>query len=143
MPPNNKLFDVASVSHNSPVLQRRKTEQRKASEAAASSAPIFNLSLGNDFLHSTNNIKNSSWAPDTLSLLDPSCTAGPDMPITTFCTRYELGDPIVWKLTDNGYSHAHMLRFVQISELTQMEFWLGDIVAMKDAVEQWSVSTSN
>jgi hypothetical protein len=65
------------------------------------------------------------------------------MPITTFCTRYELGDPIVRKLTENGYSHARMLRFVQISELTQMEFRLGDIAAMKDAVEQWSVSTSN
>jgi hypothetical protein len=125
------------------VLQRRKAAQRKVSEVAASSAPIFNLSLGNDFLHSTNNIKNSSRAPDSLSLLDPSRTAGPDMPIATFCTRYELGDLILRKLIDNGYSHACMLRFVQITELTQMEFRLGDIAAMKDAVEQWSVSTGN
>jgi hypothetical protein len=82
-------------------------------------------------------------APDSLSLLDPSRTAGPDMPIATFCTRYELGDLILRKLIDNGYSHACMLRFVQITELTQMEFRLGDIAAMKDAVEQWSVSTGN
>jgi len=31
-----------------------------------------------------------------------------------------------------------MLHFVQVSELMQMEFQLGDIAAMKYAMEKWS-----
>jgi hypothetical protein len=61
------------------------------------------------------------------------------MPISDFCHLYSLGDSILKKFVDNGYAHSHMLRFIQLSELKEMKFLLGEIAAMKDAVERWSV----
>jgi len=33
-----------------------------------------------------------------------------------------------------------MLRFVQIEELKEMQFLLGEIAGLKDAVERWSIA---
>ena len=61
------------------------------------------------------------------------------MPLTQFCDNYRLGINVLKKLQENSYFEAHTLRFVTIAELKQMEFRLGEIVAMRDAVEAWSI----
>jgi len=60
------------------------------------------------------------------------------MRIDEFCTTYDLVHTIHDKLVDNGYLHARLLRFVTIDELKQMKFLLGEIAAIRDAVDRWS-----
>jgi hypothetical protein len=64
--------------------------------------------------------------------------SGEDMPITQFCAKYELGKGVLEKFEENSYSHARMLRFVTIEELKEMKFRLGEIAALRDAVDRWS-----
>ena len=131
----------------SPVLQRGKEQQNLA--AAAASPPIFNISLGNDF---TNLLQRpaapmAAAAPPplpiqalpSLALLHPSRLPGIDISLLQFCELYHLGDHILKKFVDNGYTRSRMLRFVQIEELKEMQFLLGEIAGLKDAVERWSI----
>ena len=67
------------------------------------------------------------------------CQPGIDTPIAEFCRLYGLGDPILQKFLQHGYLQSRMLRFIQIPELKEMDFRLGEIAALKDAVEMWSV----
>lgn len=64
---------------------------------------------------------------------------GPDMPLSKFCQQYDLGPNILKKLQDNYYSDARVLRFVTIDELKEMDFRLGEIAGLRDAVERWSI----
>jgi hypothetical protein len=144
-PPNNKLFDLSSKSRLSPVLQRRK-EQQDAT-AAAARPPIFNISLGNDFANIlrpppvANQLPLPPAYPQPHSFLLPaSRLPGLDMSLADFCQIYQLGDPILQKFVKNGFVQSRMLRFVQIAELKEMEFLLGEIAALKDAVETWSIA---
>jgi hypothetical protein len=50
-----------------------------------------------------------------------------------------LGDNIHSKFINNAYKEARFLRFVTIAELKEMGFQLGEIAALRDAVERWSV----
>lgn len=61
------------------------------------------------------------------------------MPLREFCTKYGLGLHTLKKFEDNYYTDARVLRFVTIDELKQMEFRLGEIAGLRDAVELWSV----
>ena len=61
------------------------------------------------------------------------------MAIDEFCKVYQLSDGITKKLTENSYTYARMLRFVTIEEVKQMDFRLGEIAALRNAVDQWSV----
>ena len=60
------------------------------------------------------------------------------MLITEFCEAYDLVRAIQDKLIDNGYLHSRLLRFVTIEDLNEMKFRLGEVVAIRDAVDQWS-----
>jgi hypothetical protein len=146
-PPNNKLFDVNNNSRMSPVLQRRKADQENAAKAIAA-PPVFNISLGNDFaniLRPPAQLLAPAPAPapvytlPSVTLLPSSCLPGVDMPLSEFCQQHHLGDSILRRLTDNGYMQSQMLRFIQIDELKEMHFLLGEIASLKDAVEAWSV----
>jgi hypothetical protein len=147
--PNNKHFDITSVSHISPVLQHCKAEQEAANNQApaVAPAPIFNLSIGNEFANLLCPVQPLAIAPAAppfplsmvLSLLESSRSPGLDMPINNFCHLYDLGDDILQKFLNNGYAHSRMLRFVQLAELKDMNFMLGEVAVMKDAVERWSI----
>jgi hypothetical protein len=73
------------------------------------------------------------------TLLHTSRVAGQDMPLAQFCTDFKLSDKVFEKLRDNGYQNARVLRFLMIDELKEMNFLLGEIAALRDAVEMWSV----
>lgn len=62
------------------------------------------------------------------------------MPLTQFCDIYHLSPTILEKLHENLYTDARAFRFVTIEELREMKFRLGEIAALRDAVELWSVS---
>jgi hypothetical protein len=61
------------------------------------------------------------------------------MPLQQFCMDFKLGDEVFKKFQENGYQDARVLRFVTIDELKEMKFRLGEIAALRDAVEMWSV----
>jgi hypothetical protein len=144
-PPNNKLFDIASIPRVSPLLQHRKAEQAIANNTP-NQQPIINLSLSNELV----NVFRPHAGPaaplpasySNLSVLHPSRNIGPDMPLSEFCMQYSLDAGILTKFTTNGFTHVRMLRFIRIDELKEMEFHLGDIAGLKDAVERWSVPTA-
>jgi hypothetical protein len=64
--------------------------------------------------------------------------AGIDMPVAEFCVKYDLVHTIKDKLVENGYLPAWFLRFITIDELKEMKFLLGEIAAIRDAVDRWS-----
>ena len=62
------------------------------------------------------------------------------MPLAQFCAEYDLGATVLDKLSENLYKEARVLRFVTVDDLKQMNFRLGEIAALRDAVERWSVA---
>jgi hypothetical protein len=136
------LFDAVSPV----ILQRQARLQQNTAAASNNPAPpIINLTLGNDML----GLGRAAPSPDPTSnqpssssemLLHSKHIPGPDSPINEFCKHYDLTENVQKKLTDNGYMHAHMFRFIRISELKEMTFFNGEIAALKDAVEQWSTA---
>jgi hypothetical protein len=154
-PPNHQLFDNTATKV-SPVLQRR-LDQNKASAAPA--APVINFNIGPEiidlFRPGTHEPVPAPAPPyqgpplptatvpvydlQCPTLLQPNRKAGFDMAIDEFCKVYQLSDSITKKLTENSYTYARMLRFVTIEEVRQMDFRLGEIAALRDAVDQWSV----
>jgi hypothetical protein len=147
-PPNHKLFDTTNQAV-SPVLQKRIAAQNTKT-GSSNTSPIFNISLGNDILDifrpppPPNPIPVPLSAPPVYNapsslLLHPSRVPGPDIPLSEFCEQYSLGPNILRKLQDNFYTHARVLRFVTIDELKEMDFRLGEIAELRDAVERWSI----
>jgi hypothetical protein len=136
----------------SPVLQRRLDAQN--AKAAPNSAPVFNFTIGNEVVE----LFRPPAPPQAIvppnpalphvpvtydlacpTLLHPSRMPGDDMPLAQFCAQYDLGPNVLNKLTENFYTQARILRFVTIDELKEMKFRLGEIAALRDAVEVWSV----
>jgi hypothetical protein len=60
------------------------------------------------------------------------------MPIPQFCEQFELCAKVQEKFQANRYYHARMLRFLTIQDLTKMDFLLGEIAMVRDAVQRWS-----
>jgi hypothetical protein len=61
------------------------------------------------------------------------------MTLNNFCAKYDLSLTILQKLLENSYTNARMLHFVMIDELCKMGFRLGEIAALRDAIEMWSI----
>jgi hypothetical protein len=147
-PPNHKLFD-ASNKAVSPIIQRRQAALTAQNAAAAPPpAPIINFNGAFDFLrpllpqppvvpaNATPNMEFST------TLLPTNRQAGPDMKLNTFCTTYDLSSKIIDKFIANDYMHARFFRFILIKELEDMGFTRGEIAALRDAVETWSILIS-
>jgi hypothetical protein len=83
--------------------------------------------------------KRDSYNLQCPTLLQANWKPGRDMVIVQFCVQYELGDGIQQKFVENSYTHAYMLRFMTVEELKDIKFRYGEIAALRDAVNQWSV----
>ena len=126
----------------SPVLQRWK-EQMTA--AAAAPPPVYNISLGADF---TNILRPAPiaapqplaqpLAQPTQMLLHPSHSLGADMLLSDFCNLYDLDDSIRTKFEQHGYKRSRHRHYVRLDDLAEMELKLGEVAALKDAVDLWS-----
>ncbi|OAX40797.1 hypothetical protein K503DRAFT_798526 [Rhizopogon vinicolor AM-OR11-026] len=124
-PPHHRLFDAQNPVI-SPVLQN---EVLGLFHPEGSTAPTIPVAAA----------LNPPSDPACTTLLHPSRTQGRDIPLNMFCAEYDLGDNIHLKLINNAYKEAQFLCFVTIAELKEMGFQLGEIAAIRDAVEQWSV----
>ncbi|KAN0078449.1 hypothetical protein V8E55_010506 [Tylopilus felleus] len=129
-PPNHKLFDEQSKSMKS-----------------VTAAPVFNFSIGNEVLGLFRHISGAPAAAQTHEgpydlgdqLLPSTRAPGPNMPLDKFCTAYHLSANILAKILENKYTNAPLLHFVTIPDLKLMRFELGEIAALRDAAEKWSV----
>ncbi|KAG2109730.1 uncharacterized protein F5147DRAFT_611886 [Suillus discolor] len=146
-PPHHKLFN-SRPSAISPVLQRWLDTQN--TKSSSSSAPVFNFTIRNEVIDffrpqvpAIPTIPLAAAAapsdPTCTYLLHPSRMQGTDMPLNKFCEEYDLGNTIHAKLAENAYKEARFLRFVTIPELKEMGFQLGEIAALRDTVERWSL----
>ena len=122
----------------------------KANATQPAAAPVFNISVGDGVLDLFCPRAPVLDAPVPVPIpvtashavpmvLSPARDIGPDISITEFCTLYGLQPSVQKKLEDNAYGHARLLRFVSLDNLGEMEFKLGEHVALLDAVEHWSV----
>ena len=148
-PPNHKLFDPTNSI--SPVIRRRQAllaAQNPVAPAAAPASPVINFNAAFDFLRPlipqgpTEHVNPMPSIPFSATLLPSTHLAGPDMTLETFCMTYGLGPKIIDKFVTNDYLHARFLRFILITELADMGFTRGEIAALRDAVETWSVLIS-
>jgi hypothetical protein len=145
-PPNHKLFDPTNSI--SPVIQRRQallSAQNPTAPAAAAAPPIINFNGAFNFLHPliphapAEHVNPTPSIQFSVTLLPSTYLAGPNMTLETFCTTYGLSPKIIEKFTANDYLHARFLCFILIMELTDMGFTQGEIAALRDAVETWSI----
>lgn len=151
-PPHHKLFDTTSSI--SPVLQRRIDAQNsKTSSSTSSGAPVFNISIGKEILDVFRPPVVQPVAPLLpiappppryhadlpTTLLNPTRLPGDNMTLAELCILFDLSETILTKFIENGYTQARFLRFVTITELEQMGFKMGEIAALRDAVETWSL----
>jgi hypothetical protein len=161
-PPNHKLFDMKRTAL-SPVLQRRLDVQNQKNTPVA--PPVFNFNIGNEVATLFRPLAPTALAAPTAPaaapaptapthataptpmtpadcpyLLSPLRYAGSDVSLNEFCTVYELGDAVLKRLEENCYKKSSALRFVTIQELKDMGFRLGEIAALRVAVDSWSVS---
>jgi hypothetical protein len=60
------------------------------------------------------------------------------MPIPQFCNQFELCAEVKEKFQANQYYHVQILRFLTIQNLIKMDFLLGEIAMVRDAVQCWS-----
>lgn len=73
-------------------------------------------------------------------LLPANRTIGVEMPLAQFCATYNLSANIRSILQDNAFENVTLLRFVSIPQLEKMGLRLGEIAALRDAIEKWSVA---
>jgi hypothetical protein len=146
-PPNHKLFDPTNSI--SPVIQRRQALLAAQNPTAVAPAPpVINFNGAFDFLRPliphapAEHVNPTPSIQFSVTLLPSTRLAGPDMTLEIFCTTYGLSPKIIEKFTANDYLHARFLRFILITELTDMGFTRGEIAALRDAVETWSILIS-
>ena len=140
--------------HNSlsPVLQHHQAAMSaQSSGATGSSVPIINFTLGNEALNFLCPLVPQPPIPSALpapqpplnnfssTLLPSTCRARPDMRLDNFCAMFDLGPKIFDTFTMNDCLHAWFLWFILIRELEEMGFTWGEIMALRDDVETWSI----
>ncbi|KIK74393.1 hypothetical protein PAXRUDRAFT_175847, partial [Paxillus rubicundulus Ve08.2h10] len=147
-PPNHCLFDVSNAKGAvlSPVLQHRlESAQAKSSSL---SAPIFNFLIGGELVNlfqpqtlTAANGQGPVAHPSSVeaSLLPSTHLPGQDMTVTDFCNMYKLDDDIATKLSSHSFKDAQLLCFISFSDLKDMDFKIGKVAALHDAVEKWSI----
>jgi hypothetical protein len=76
-----------------------------------------------------------------LTLLPPGMNVGQQMPISTFCVVANLDDTIAEKFAANGYRTTAAFRFIELKDLSLIEFLPGKIAELREAVREWAVAT--
>jgi hypothetical protein len=76
---------------------------------------------------------------DTFLLL-PNHSEGPKMDIETFCTVYSLSEELLSRFREHRISGTHAFAHIGTKELKEMDFKIGEIIDIKEAVKEWSRS---
>ncbi|KAF5380289.1 hypothetical protein D9757_007979 [Collybiopsis confluens] len=149
-PPNHEKFSSLHTGKKmaiSPLLERRRRDMNRQENSAG---PSIHVHLP-DYLSERTTIPAHAAPlsavapipPPPLSINSESTkliqgAIGPDMPIETFGSSYDLTETVTSRLKTNGYMKAKTLRHVTIDELTSMGFKPGEIASLRDAVEDWA-----
>ncbi|KAJ6545824.1 hypothetical protein DFH09DRAFT_1508674 [Mycena vulgaris] len=153
-PPNHKLFNKnGNSAHLAPptLLQRRAAA---ANQAPHSAGPVIhnNFTFLDALLEifrpngiapapapAANHAATSGPVQDQITLLPPHTQVPGRLPITDFCSIYELDNSIRDKLVANGYRNASVFYLIKLGELPAMGFLPGEIAELQDAVQQWAI----
>ncbi|TFK35642.1 hypothetical protein BDQ12DRAFT_611582, partial [Crucibulum laeve] len=148
-PPNTTLFNEVSptsIVAESPILQACLNAMAK--EKATLSAPVINVVLPNDIfglycptapaplpaqlapIHQQQHVASSGLIPTHLH-------PGVKMDMTTFCATYHLSNAILSWFKENAFTGTQAFQYIDNSEIKEMGFKLGEIVDLKEAVEEW------
>ncbi|KAI5981430.1 hypothetical protein EDC04DRAFT_2916555 [Pisolithus marmoratus] len=129
-PPNHVKFNdicIGQTIDSAPLLQRCMVEHNQA----ISTAPIINFNL----------------LPELFNAFHPPAAkpASPMQPISSATTADSLLPESAMprphlSLNNNGYTSSNTISYIHVSELRDMGFKHGEIMAMKDAVRQWIAS---
>ena len=137
------------------------TNKAVAATQPTNAAPIINVSIGKELVDLLRPVpaqplppalpaipaqpvapapapSNNTYDLDCQTILQANSKPGPDMPMPQFCEQFELCAEAQEKFHANRYYHARMLRFLTVQDLTTMDFLLGEIAMVRDAVERWS-----
>jgi len=74
-------------------------------------------------------------------LLPENHSEGPKMNIEMFCTVYSLSSDLLRRFREHGVSGTHAFAHIGVKELKEMEFKIGEIIDVKEAVKEWSLTT--
>jgi hypothetical protein len=150
-PPNTREFDPVSahtIVSKSPLLQARLNAMSKE---RGQIAPVVNVVLPNNFggfyppgpgaPAAAPQVQ--AFAPMADSpLLPANLSVGPKMDIETFCSIYSLSDDLLRRFREHRVSGTHAFAHIGIKELKEMDFKIGEIVDVKEAVTEWCKSSS-
>jgi len=75
-----------------------------------------------------------------ISLLPTDLPEGPKMDIETFCSIYSLSDDLLGRFRDHRVSGTHAFAHIGIKDLKDMDFKIGEIIDIKEAVKEWCKS---
>jgi hypothetical protein len=146
MPPRIPLFDAIdprSLAAKSPLLQSRINQLNKDKTPAA---PVINVVLPNGMLgygqhHAPiHNHAPAPVPPASSSLLPPGTKPGSKQDIATFCTVHNLSEAILERFLTHKLTGTQAFRYIEERHLTEMGFMFGEIVDLREAVEEWSGS---
>jgi hypothetical protein len=150
-PPNHKLFETKGNRQLAPLslLQRRAA----ANQPAHPPAPVINNIFPEALMHRLLNPNAVAEVPAALlgahhppplhhepMLLPPNMKVGAGITIPAFCDLYDLDPSIRDKFHAHGFKNADVFYLVKLSELKEMDFKVGEIAELQNAVRQWAVS---
>ena len=72
-------------------------------------------------------------------LLPSLHSIGLAMPLTAFCSQYNITGAVHEKLANEGYTDSPLLQYVSIAKLKKAGFKNGEIASLKYAMAKWSV----
>jgi hypothetical protein len=152
-PPKHKTFDFApdvAKGKQSPLLQRRAAALNQATPAAM--APVFNFNVPPELFGRqppTALVANSAPSAPALSIPAAdqplySWAIRPELAptIQDFCKNFNLDDIILEIFTKHRFTKVSQLCFITLSHLQEMQFLIGDIAAIQDALDTWRAATN-
>ncbi|KAK7016689.1 hypothetical protein R3P38DRAFT_2785859 [Favolaschia claudopus] len=127
------------------VAPRTLLQRRLAAKEPVSNAPVINFNIPDALVGLMSGRQNPPAAgapapPTTAMLLPPNTQVGPSSSILDFCAVYGLSADISTKLTTNGYQDTDVFYLVSIDDLKEMQFMLGQIAQLREAVRKWAVA---
>jgi hypothetical protein len=162
MPPSITLFDAISARKlvsKSPILQAHLDQIAKSKLAqtptvpTSGNAPVINFVLPNNvyppFVQQPTfpfgNVAPTGQAPalqscsSATSLILAGYRAGPKQLIHEFCRSHGLSDSILERFKENAFTSTHTFHHLNDSDLQAMSFKPGEIIDIKDAIEEWAI----
>jgi hypothetical protein len=71
-------------------------------------------------------------------ILPPNHSEGPKMDIETFCTVYSLSEDFLSRFREHRISGTHAFAHINTKDLKEMNFRIGEIIDIREAVKEWS-----